>query len=309
MVLCVAALLVQAAQGAQGAPKVGPAEAPASVSATGSADDVVPSTPVKLGQTPDEPAMPLWVPPEVRWPQEQSRRVSVTPGTGPETVSVVSVADNGEGAKGAPAKSFDVAVKGRQVAEMVGGVGAVFSLGRVASPSSGGQVSVSVDTSGFAEAFGAGFASRVALFRVSGCAAAAVAAAEQLTDDCAADLAYVPSTVDPATGRLTATVPVAGQDETSGTGAWDDLSGSTATSSSTMLSTSSSTYTLASTTSGDEGNFSASPTTIAGSWAVGGSSGSFEYSYPLPSAASVVGDSPQFALGYSSASVDGMTRG
>ena len=304
--VAVAALAVQMAQGVVREP---PAAAAAQGALPSATTPVVPSKPVSLGHSVDEEPMPAWVAPTVTWPDDGSRRVSVTAGGGQESVSVVSVADTRTSAAPGPGMSFDVVVRGREVAETLGGIGAVFSLGRAASPSSGGEVSVSVDTSGFAEAFGAGFASRLALFRVSGCAAAAVAAAEQLPDACAADLEYVPSRIDAATGRLTATVPVAGQDETSGSGAWDDLSGSTATSSSTAVATSSSTYTLASTTSGAEGDFSASPTTVAGSWAVGGSSGSFEYSYPLPSAASVVGESPQFALGYSSASVDGMTSG
>ncbi len=307
-VVVVAALLVQTTQGAQGAP--GQAAAAGSLSTAAKPDPtlVVPSKPVSLGRGNDEAPMPDWVAPVVTWPEDASRSVSVNPGSAREAVSVVSVADPRPATDTGPGLAFDVAVKGRDAAEVVGGIGTVFSLGRAASPSSGGLVTVTVDTSGFAGAVGAGFASRVALFRVSECAAVAVAAAKDLAGSCAPDLERVPSTLDLATGLLTAHLPIRATDEGSGSGGWDDLSGAT-TSNTSLATASSSTYTLSSTTSGPEGDFSAPPTTIAGSWTSGGSSGSFEYSYPLPSAASVLGDSPQFGLSYSSASVDGMTAG
>jgi RHS repeat-associated protein len=60
-------------------------------------------------------------------------------------------------------------------------------------------------------------------------------------------------------------------------------------------------------TSGSAGNFAATPLSEAGSWAEGGSSGAFTYSYPIEMPPVPGGLAPQVNLGYNSQTVDGLT--
>lgn len=171
-----------------------------------------------------------------------------------------------------------------QVAASMGGVGVAFRVrepgGSAAGTVPAGVVGVSVDVSGFVEAFGAGFGSRLRLVRVPACVSAAVAAGRALPAGCAVGAEVFESWMDPVSGRLSADVPVSGVDDT---------------------------FAVASTVAGVEGSFSASSVNVSGSWVAGGGDGSFAYSVPLPSAAPVVGGAPSVGLSYSSASVDGMT--
>lgn len=59
--------------------------------------------------------------------------------------------------------------------------------------------------------------------------------------------------------------------------------------------------------SGSNGSFEATPLAATGSWSVGGSTGGFEWSYPVsvPVAATGGGLSPNITIGYSSSRVDG----
>ncbi|MFC3896414.1 RHS repeat-associated core domain-containing protein [Lentzea rhizosphaerae] len=58
---------------------------------------------------------------------------------------------------------------------------------------------------------------------------------------------------------------------------------------------------------GAGGSFQATTLSPAGSWSAGGSSGDFTYNYPIKLPGSVGGNAPQVALGYSSSGVDGRT--
>ncbi len=58
---------------------------------------------------------------------------------------------------------------------------------------------------------------------------------------------------------------------------------------------------------GGEGDLSATSLSPAGSWSAGGSGGAFTYTYPLTLPSPPVGDAPGLSLGYSSGSVDGAT--
>ncbi len=66
---------------------------------------------------------------------------------------------------------------------------------------------------------------------------------------------------------------------------------------------------LAATTSpsGSAGDFSATPLSEAGTWAEGGASGAFTYSYPISVPPVPGGLAPQVSLGYNSQAVDGLT--
>ncbi len=59
--------------------------------------------------------------------------------------------------------------------------------------------------------------------------------------------------------------------------------------------------------SGTSGSFTATGLAAAGKWSVGGATGNFSYSYPIPAAPVPAGPVPELSLGYSSGGVDGLT--
>lgn len=66
-------------------------------------------------------------------------------------------------------------------------------------------------------------------------------------------------------------------------------------------------FVLMAATNSDAGDFSASPLSSAASWNVGLGTGSFNWSYPLPTVPSPHGATPNLSLAYSSQAADGMT--
>jgi RHS repeat-associated protein len=66
---------------------------------------------------------------------------------------------------------------------------------------------------------------------------------------------------------------------------------------------------LTSVTSGQEGNWSATPLNLSGDWLVGVGSGEFSWSYDIPVPAAPGGATPQVGLSYSSGSIDGLVTG
>ena len=67
------------------------------------------------------------------------------------------------------------------------------------------------------------------------------------------------------------------------------------------------TYGLATGSAGPYGDWSKTSLSKSSQWTVGGNSGSFNWSYPIPTAAVAGGPSPSLSLGYSSQAVDGLT--
>lgn len=98
-------------------------------------------------------------------------------------------------------------------------------------------------------------------------------------------------------------------EEGTATGAvWTGSAGGRATSAALMATTSSSTaYVVSSGVSGDAGSYGSTPSAPSADWQVGPGSGEFSYSYSLGLPAPAGGSAPSLSLGYSSASVDGMT--
>lgn len=184
----------------------------------------------------------------------------------------------------------------------IGGVGVGFVVGADGG-APGGPVGVSIDVSGFQGAFGGGFASRLRLMRVPACSVDLATGAWRapLPQGCTGAQEVVASSVDPVRGVLTADVWADGGGSTASTG------GATALASTAL--SDGSVYAVTSSTSGQEGTYAATPLGAAGSWSVGLGSGSFQYSYPLPVAASVTGAAPSLGLSYSSGAVDGTTSG
>ncbi|WP_285630346.1 RHS repeat-associated core domain-containing protein [Actinoallomurus iriomotensis] len=214
------------------------------------------------------------------------------------------------GIKSAPAakeaKPADVAAPPSQVqvdeldaarVKTLGGVGIAFQLRRVDGGSEPGPVQVAVDYSGFAQAFGANFADRLRLVRLPGCSLAR-------PDDpaCSAVPVTMPATNNPATGKLTAQLtaaPPAGTTPDTSAAAGD---GSAPVDSDAV-------FVLASTAAGSStGDYRATDMRPSGSWSVGLSSGSYNYSYSIPTPPSVGGSAPDLSFGYDSGSVDGYTN-
>ncbi|WP_283133706.1 RHS repeat-associated core domain-containing protein [Rhizohabitans arisaemae] len=133
------------------------------------------------------------------------------------------------------------------------------------------QVRLRVDYRAFAQAYGAGYGSRLRLTSLSGCAAPG-------DPGC---VRRELSTVNDRAARLL-TAPVE------------------ATKAGTMV-------VVESAPSSDGGNYAATPLSATATWSAGGNSGDFSWSYPLRMPPSLGGPAPQIALSYSAQSVDGRT--
>ncbi|MCW3815593.1 hypothetical protein ONA91_14125 [Micromonospora sp. DR5-3] len=134
--------------------------------------------------------------------------------------------------------------------------------------------SVEVDYSGFRDAYGGDWGSRLRLVRLPACV---LTTPER--PDCRAGTP-LPSRNDVRSGRLTADTPV---------GATPTVLAATATA------------------SGSAGDYKASALSASSSWEAGGSAGDFSWSYPMEEVPAFGGPEPDLTLAYSSGSVDGRT--
>ncbi|MEV4136545.1 RHS repeat-associated core domain-containing protein [Dactylosporangium sp. NPDC049742] len=150
----------------------------------------------------------------------------------------------------------------------------VLRLSRVdGAAAAGGSVRVSLDYSGFRDAYGGDWSSRLQLVRLPECGLS--------TPGAAACQATPLSTVNDAGSRsVSAMVPASG--------------GVVALAASTQ-------------SSNGGGDFGATTLSATSSWAGGGSGGDFTYSYPIQAPPPIAGPAPAVALSYSSGSMDGLT--
>ncbi|CCH16745.1 RHS repeat-associated core domain-containing protein [Micromonospora lupini] len=160
--------------------------------------------------------------------------------------------------------------------------GLVVRVGRADGAAGRGSLSVGIDYSGFAAAFGADWSTRLRLVTLPECA---------LTNPDRPECGSRPlaSHNDVAHDRVTAEVPVppsAHEVSTRSTAATTTL------------------VALSAGASGSTGDYGATPLQASSSWTAGGSSGDFSWSYPVrvPPA---VGPAPTVGLSYSSSAVDG----
>lgn len=149
---------------------------------------------------------------------------------------------------------------------------------------------IRVDYSAIRGAFGADWASRLKLVELTGCTTLTpVPAGCQRVE--------LPTSNDSVNGLLTAVVT-------------PPVTGGVATSKASAAATTSSAgrpMVLAATadTGGGSGSFGATTLSPSGSWSVGGSTGDFQWSYPLRTPPGVGGPAPKLALSYDSGAVDG----
>ncbi|WP_328788156.1 ricin-type beta-trefoil lectin domain protein [Streptomyces sp. NBC_00273] len=186
----------------------------------------------------------------------------------------------------APSGTWSVAVEARAVTEAANIDGALI---KVTPPAEGSTpVDVQLDYKQFKDLYGTEWSTRLELKMLPQC----FLTTPQLPE-CNTTKA-VPSTNDPATGTVRATVDPAtapGQGmRTMAVGGGGPM----------VLAASDS-------GSGPGGTYSATPLAPSGSWSAGGNSGDFSWTYPLGTPAPAAGPVPKLAFTYSSQSVDGKT--
>ncbi|MET8530121.1 polymorphic toxin-type HINT domain-containing protein [Micromonospora sp. NPDC005172] len=269
----------------------------------------VPVQPVKVtkpGPEPEEAAAKV-TRPAPAWPAPGAAEVSlptaatgarsagavaaVRAGTLPVTVRPVTTASSRTTVPTPSKVRVEVLPKTTAEAAGVRG-GLLLRVGRTDGQISAGPVEVGVDYSGFASAYGADWSSRLRLVQVPECA---------LTTPGAKGCEPSPLESRNDVGALTtsASVPASAiMPAVSATDAKRLGVRSTAAMTGTMVA-------LVAGSSSGAGNYSASSLAPSSSWAHSGSTGSFQWSYPMRVPPGPGGPSPSLGLSYSSQSVDG----
>ncbi|WP_190214318.1 RHS repeat-associated core domain-containing protein [Kitasatospora indigofera] len=180
----------------------------------------------------------------------------------------------------------------RPATERAGVRGLLLGLARADGAAAPGAVTAEIDYSGFKNAFGGDWASRLTLVELPACALTTPELAECRTRT------PVPTANDLAGAKLTAEVGLAAA-PVAATGP-EARAAAPVSSGVTLLAAEAD-------ASGSGGTYAATSLSPSGSWQVGGSAGDFTYSYPIEVPPSLGGPSPQVGLTYSSGSVDGRT--
>jgi hypothetical protein len=220
--------------------------------------------------------------------------------TGPVTVQPVAPT----GGRYAGPSDVQITVLSRASAAKAGVDGVLFSL--TPRGAGHGTAKVSLDYSSFAQAYGAGFGSRLQLVELPACALTTpqLAVCEQQTP--------VRSTNNTGGRTLSAEIPLTGTAASAGpVGLAPATRGSAAQSPAAAtiapMVLAAETTATAGDGGGPAGSYTATTLKPAGSWSEGGSSGSFTYSYPLPVPPAASTLVPGLSLDYDSGSVDGQT--
>ena len=159
--------------------------------------------------------------------------------------------------------------------------GLLLDVRRADGVSRDGQASLTVDYSGFRDAYGADWSVRLRLLKLPACA---------LTTPELPECVGVPvATRNDGSGTLSADLTVAAAGST----------GATATD--TGL------YAVTAAASSGAGDLKASPMAPSSTWTLGGASGDFSWNYPMDSPPGIGGPEPELELSHSSGSVDGRT--
>ncbi|MHB9858889.1 RHS repeat-associated core domain-containing protein [Streptomyces sp. YIM S03343] len=204
----------------------------------------------------------------------------------------------GAGAKSASG-TVSVRVLSRKAATAAGIKGVLLTAGA----SNNGEAKVSIDYSAFASANGGDWAGRLRLVTLPACALT--------TPQKAACRVQTPlkSYNDISGQQVSATVRLGQGSARSGE---ERASRSSARSAPLTADTAASATVLAlAATSGEStsgsGNYAASPLSASSTWQAGGSSGAFDWSYPLSTPPAAAGPEPSLSLDYDSGSTDGKT--
>lgn len=226
-------------------------------------------------------------PTRTRWPDPADVTVAVAPAknhggnVAPVTVEPVDASAAPAGAR--------VRILDRNRTKALGINGVVLTV--AASSAGNGRVRAVVDYSGFAEAFGGNYGSRLRLVQLPACALTTPQVAQ-----CRRAKA-LPSINRPTERRLQADITLAGEET-----AWGFSASQTRLVSQPVVLAA-----LSDPASQGAGTYTATELSASGSWAAGDSTGSFRYSYPISAPAATTSTGPQLGLGYDSGSVDGQT--
>ncbi|MGW5611640.1 polymorphic toxin-type HINT domain-containing protein [Streptomyces sp. NPDC003753] len=228
--------------------------------------------------------------------------------------------------------TVDVTIKSRDAAAKAGVNGVLFTV--TPSDAGTGKVSLSMDYSSFAQAYGGDFGSRLQLVQLPACALTTPQpaachtqtplesknnpAAKSLTATVQLGTSVSPKTAPTTAGHTASdsSAPLASQgkapvskkasNSTQLAGERPLLASASTTSSSTMVMA-----VVSGSSDGDgggpSGTYSATTLKPSGSWSAGGSSGSFTYSYPIAAPPAASSLAPDVSLNYDSGSVDGQT--
>jgi hypothetical protein len=251
-----------------------------------------------------------------KWPKAAVGAIGLTDDSGKPTGKtrviggpVWARALTGENGYKGPDKA-NIQVLDQQTAQKAGVAGVILKV----SPQGGnagatGNVEVGVDYSAFAEAYGANYGSRLRLVQLPACALTTPELAEcrtrtPLKSANDADDRQVSATINPNATRFTTSSSRGGK-----AGATNALFTEQATTSATTALAEPAATILAATTSTDGagGTYSATDLKPSGSWAGGGSTGSYNYNYPITVPPTPGGLEPSVSLNYDSGSVDGQT--
>ncbi|MFJ7066694.1 ricin-type beta-trefoil lectin domain protein [Streptomyces sp. NPDC101115] len=231
-------------------------------------------------------------PTNVAPPAAGSASVALTPEAGDQLVQAGSLPvalgkaspTEADPAPPAPSGTWAVAVESRTATEDAAIDGAIIKLTPPAAGST--PVDVQLDYKRFEDLYGTEWATRLELKQLPECF---LTTPELPECSVATD---VPSSNDPATGTVRATV---------------DPSDSPVQGMSTMSGGGPVVLTASDGAAGAGGTFKATSLSPSGSWTAGGSGGGFTWSYPLATPKPPAGPVPKIALTYSSQSVDGKT--
>ncbi|MFG2775076.1 RHS repeat-associated core domain-containing protein [Streptomyces sp. NPDC048350] len=229
---------------------------------------------------------------KVIWPNAATARVTLPATTGaqaraaglPVELAKTSPAKKAPNAnqKTIPAApvAADVRVLDRKATEALGIDGVVLSVARADGKTDPSQVNVTLDYSGFANAYTGNWSSRLRMVQLPACA---------LTT--------------PEKPACRATTPVASSNDTKD----QTVTAQAATPKTAMASSAFTVLALSAGASGDQGSYEATPLSPSATWAGGGSNGDFTWSYPMDVVPAPAGPAPGPSISYSAQSVDGRT--
>ncbi|WP_285101486.1 polymorphic toxin-type HINT domain-containing protein [Promicromonospora sp. MEB111] len=286
---------------------------PAKEAADDAAPDAATPTPVPVSTPPEPTADPALVPVQDT-PEAAEATLPV-----PETLTVVP--ENALGGldlkigapaptAGTPEASSEVHV---EVADQAAAIGAgisgvlldVTDTSAEAPPASGvRQVDVQVDYDEFTDLAGADWSGRLGIVRIPECHATTPD-----LEECSPT--PVESTNDVEAGTVTATLDLAAAGTSAAAGVTAEKSADSTksaaveTQASALAAGGGDTFAVTAGTSSGAGDWGATPLSSASSWSVSGATGSLGWSYPIQVPSPAAGPSPELALGYSSAALDG----
>ena len=256
-------------------------------------------------------SVPQWEPKAPVWPAASSQVVELptawysgaTGAMAKAAGSVVSVARPAAAAAGvssgwAPDR-VSVEVFDQSKAKAVNLHGVLFRVRRADAAPAAATVVVQVDASGFADAFGGDWASRLRMVTFPDCVLTTPEA-----DGCSTPRSVESSTMDNRTRLVSAQVPVG-----PAPGVEPESDASQRAGQDGALASDGGVFAVAAAPSSDTGDFSKTPFSASYQWASGTSSGSFSYSYPMGVPPVPGGLKPSLGLSYDSGAVDGQTAG